>query len=61
MSDLIVKNSVKCNSCGEILVSSDPITVKKCKCGKTSISGGKQTLIREGSNFEELSTFLLIE
>jgi len=61
MSKKILKNSVKCRKCGETVESFSESTFTSCKCGETKISGGFLQLIREGSNFDELSQFYLTE
>jgi len=58
MADQILKNRVRCNKCGEVLYSKDPIKNITCECGNVTISGGQSFLIREGSDFEELTEFL---
>jgi hypothetical protein len=59
--DKIIKNSVKCKLCEDIIISKSTQVKTYCKCGKTCISGGNEVIIREGSEYEELSTFLLTE
>ncbi len=38
----IIKNSIKCNLCGEIIVSEDVHDLKFCKCGAVSVDGGNE-------------------
>jgi hypothetical protein len=57
----ILKNSVKCNLCGDIIVSEGVDHKVSCKCGNIRISGGNQYLIREGINYEELTQYMLNE
>lgn len=61
MNDMkIIKNSAKCNKCGEVLVSQFEAQKVKCKCGELNISGGNSYLIREGE-YTELTQYLLNE
>lgn len=53
----IVKNSIRCNHCLEIIESIDNHDYIKCACGKVGVDGGLQYLRRVGSpeDYEELS------
>ena len=58
----IAKNQVKCKYCGAIIESVDgPVT---CGCGKVTIAGGTQSLVRgnlsEGVDYEELAQYVLL-
>lgn len=57
----IIKNSVKCNLCGEIIVSKDIHDFKSCKCGAVSVDGGNDYLRRTYRNspddYTELSEY----
>ncbi len=57
----IIKNSVKCNLCGEIIVSEDVHDLKFCKCGAVSVDGGNDYLRRTYKNspddYTELSEY----
>ncbi len=60
----IIKNSIKCNLCGDIIVSKlnhDRVT---CKCGTCSVDGGNSYLKRDYANFDtdfiELSEYIEI-
>ncbi len=57
----IIKNSVKCNLCGEIIVSEDVRDFKFCKCGSVSVDGGNDYLRRTYKNspddYTELSEY----
>ena len=57
----IIKNSVKCNLCGEIIVSEDVHDLKFCKCGAVSVDGGndylKRTYRNSPDDFTELSEY----
>ena len=57
----ILKNKAKCTRCGTILESYSPNIRINCKCGNLTISGGSDGLIRESSDYEELSEYLLTE
>ena len=61
----IIKNSVKCNLCGEIIVSEDIQVLKFCKCGAVSVDGGNDYLKRTYKNspddYTELSEYEEIE
>lgn len=57
----IIKNSIKCNLCGDIITSTDIHDFVTCKCGCCSIDGGNEYLKRCFKNSEddytELSVF----
>ena len=57
----IIKNSVKCNLCGEIIVSEDLHDLKFCKCVAVSVDGGNDYLKRTYKNspddYTELSEY----
>lgn len=57
----ILRNSVKCKKCGQVVESFSENTFTSCKCGETKISGGFSHLIREGQNYDEMSQFYLTE
>ncbi|MBD5112451.1 MAG: hypothetical protein HDT42_07995 [Ruminococcaceae bacterium] len=61
----IIKNSVKCNLCGEIIVSEDVHDLKFCKCGAVSVDGGNDYLRRTYRNspndYTELSEYEEVE
>jgi hypothetical protein len=57
----ILKNSVKCRKCGDIIQSCSESAFTACKCGQTKISGGFSQLIREGVEYDEMSQFFLVE
>lgn len=40
----IIKNCIKCNLCGDIIVSEDRHDFKSCKCGTVSPDGGNEYL-----------------
>jgi hypothetical protein len=44
--NVIVKNCVKCNSCGDIIESKSGHDFRTCRCGDVSVDGGKQYLRR---------------
>ncbi|MCM1167501.1 MAG: hypothetical protein NC299_15345 [Lachnospiraceae bacterium] len=50
----ITKNSVKCNLCGDVIVSESVHDFKFCKCGAVSVDGGNDYLRRTYKNsFED--------
>ncbi len=57
----IIKNSIKCNLCGEIIVSEDIHDFKLCKCGAVSVDGGndylKRTYKNSSDDYTELSEY----
>ena len=57
----IIKNSVKFNLCGEIIVSEEVHDLKFCKCGAVSVDGGNDYLKRTYKNspddYTELSEY----
>ena len=54
---MIVKNSVKCLKCNEIIESTYTHDFVTCKCGNVSVDGGFDYLRRLGEigTYEELS------
>lgn len=57
----IIKNSIKCNLCGDVIVSDSVHSFVTCKCGCCSADGGNSYLRRCFKNspddFTELSEF----
>lgn len=57
----IFKNSIKCNLCGEIIVSESAHDFKWCKCGTVAVDGGNEALRRLYKNspddYTELSEY----
>ena len=61
----IVKNSIQCNYCGDIITSENRHNFKECSCGKVAVDGGTDYLRRcfknsiedytDLSEFEELT------
>jgi hypothetical protein len=54
----ILKNSIKCLSCGEVLESTNRKKLKECWCGLVTIAGGLERLTRysvDPNSYEELS------
>lgn len=60
----IIKNSIKCNLCGDIIVSKYTHDIVTCKCGACSVDGGNKYLKRgfanSDSDFTELSEYIEI-
>jgi len=54
---MILKNSVKCNKCEDVLVSKSEFGLVRCTCGAIEIGGGLKRLIRygRGEDYEEKS------
>jgi Zn finger protein HypA/HybF involved in hydrogenase expression len=61
INDPIIKNSVKCNKCGQVITSNAVAHKVSCKCGNVSISGGREMLVREGQDYTELTQYMLTE
>lgn len=57
----IVKNCIKCNLCGDIIISENVHDLKFCKCGAVSADGGNEYLRRGYKNspddYTELSEY----
>ena len=57
----IIKNAIKCNHCGDIIVSKDRHDFVSCKCGCCSVNGGNDYLrrgfINSKEDFTEMSEF----
>lgn len=43
---MIIKNSIKCNYCEDIIESNHVHDYVRCKCGKVAVDGGKEYLRR---------------
>ena len=60
----IIKNAIKCNHCGDIIVSRHRYDFITCKCGCCSVDGGNDYLRREFINspddFTELSEYEIL-
>ena len=56
---MIVKNCIKCKSCGDIIISTHRHDFKRCSCGRVAVDGGYDYLKRSFTDgpddFEELS------
>ena len=46
----ILKNAIKCNYCGDVIVSKHTHDFVTCKCGKVSVDGGNEYLRRTYTN-----------
>jgi hypothetical protein len=57
----IVKNSIRCNHCGDILVSASRHNFVTCSCGCCSADGGtdylRRCFINSPADFTELSEY----
>lgn len=49
----IIKNAIKCNHCGEIIVSTSRHHLVRCKCGYCDVDGGNDYLRRGFTNSPE--------
>lgn len=59
---MIIKNCVKCKSCGDIIISTHRHDFKRCSCGRVAIDGGhdylKRSFTDSPDDFEELEILL---
>lgn len=59
----IIKNSIRCKKCGDVIESKNVHDLVSCKCGNCSVDGGKQYIRRRSftttpeEDYEELSEF----
>ena len=58
----IIKNSICCKKCGDVIESKNVHDLVSCKCGNCSVDGGKQYIRRiftttPEEDYEELSEF----
>ena len=58
----IIKNSIRCKKCGDVIESKNVHDLVSCKCGNCSVDGGKQYIRRSFTttpeeDYEELSEF----
>lgn len=57
----ILKNSIKCNLCGDIIVSRHVHDYVKCACGCCAVDGGneylRRTYMHSRDDFTDLSEF----
>ena len=42
----IIKNAIKCNTCGDVIESNFTHDFKTCSCGRVSVDGGHDYLRR---------------
>lgn len=57
---MIIKNSVKCLKCNDIIESVHRHDFVTCKCGNISVDGGKDYLRRVG-DFETCQDLSIVE
>ncbi|WP_432630594.1 DUF7695 domain-containing protein [Brotaphodocola sp.] len=61
MDKKIKVNKIKCNYCGDIIISKDRHDFKFCSCGKVAVDGGNDYLRRSFTNsiddFTELTEY----
>lgn len=55
----IVRNSIRCKKCNDIIQSNSQHDFKSCQCGAVAVDGGLNYLRRIGTqeDWEELSIF----
>lgn len=57
----IIKNSIKCNYCSEIITSESRHDFKECSCGTVAVDGGTDYLRRcfknSSADYTDLSEF----
>ena len=58
----IIKNSIRCKKCDDVIESKNVHDLVSCKCGNCSVDGGKQYIRRiftttPEEDYEELSEF----
>ena len=57
----IVKNAIKCNHCGDIIISKHTYDFVSCSCGCCSVDGGndylKRGFLHSPDDFTEMSEF----
>ena len=57
----IVRNAIRCKSCGDVIESAYRHGFKWCSCGRVYVDGGQDYLRRgftdSDNDFEELSVF----
>lgn len=58
----ILKNCIKCKSCGDVIESLNTHDYKSCSCGRVAVDGGHDYLRRcftdSSDDFEDLSEVL---
>lgn len=57
MGKRIVRNAAECLQCGEVIESKHRHDFVTCKCGASSVDGGKSYLRRVGMGMRDLSEF----
>ena len=57
----IIRNAIKCNTCGDVIESTSQHDFKSCSCGRVSVDGGLDYLRRcfkdSLNDYTELSEF----
>lgn len=63
--DKIIRNRIRCRSCGDIIESTEEKPFAQCKCGTCAVDGGVKKLKRFFKNstkdYEELSELVMPE
>lgn len=61
----IIKNSIRCNLCGDIIVSEHRHDYVTCSCGFCSVDGGtdylKRSIVNPQGDFTELSEVIEVK
>lgn len=64
MEEKIIKNSIKCKHCGDVLISKHTHDFVTCSCGCCSIDGGnsyaRRIFTNSADDYEELSEYEII-
>lgn len=59
---MIVKNCIKCKSCGDVIISTHRHDFKRCSCGRVAVDGRhdylKRSFTDSPDDFEELEILL---
>ena len=57
----IIRNMIKCNTCGDVIESTNRHDYKTCSCGRVAVDGGhdylRRTYTKSREDFTELSVF----
>lgn len=55
---MIIKNCIKCKSCGDVIISTHRHDFKRCSCGRVAVDGGhdylKRSFTNDSNDYEEL-------
>jgi tRNA(Ile2) C34 agmatinyltransferase TiaS len=56
---MIVRNSARCNKCGDEIESKDRHDFKRCRCGAIFVDGGHDYLRRGGNKEDFVDTSIV--